>query len=90
MASPFQVPILTDIQHVVNNTTTNKEMETIRYRLTLRTICKSRKNKNYEYERLDNTDTMKANATRWSVYTIHKYTPTNTSNTSQIKQKLQT
>ena len=34
----------------------------------------------------DNASRTKTNATRGSVYTIHKYTITNTSNTFQINQ----
>ena len=43
-------------------------------------------NKSY----LDNANAMKGNATRGCVYTIHKYTLTNTSNTFQINQQQQT
>ena len=38
---------------------------------------------------IDNAYITKANATRSSVYTMHKYLPTNTSNTFEIKQQEQ-
>ena len=38
---------------------------------------------------IDNANTTKANATRGSVYTVHKYTLTNTLNTFHINQQQQ-
>ena len=40
-------------------------------------------------KKIDNTNTMKANATRGCVYPILKYTLTNISNTFQINQQQQ-
>ena len=39
---------------------------------------------------IDNENATKSNATSGNVYTIHKYTLTNTSNTLQINQQQQT